>query len=92
VESGPLPGRLSVDDLGYPAWIPGWLFTITDPSLPADWICQVLHEELELVMGPDFIAKDESAYGTMVDLASDQVERFWKRVDGLRADELDERE
>jgi hypothetical protein len=79
-----------VDDLGYPAWIPAWLFDVADPALPANWICNVFREEPALVMGPEFIAKDHDAYASMVEREADQVDRFWKRVEALRPNELGE--
>jgi hypothetical protein len=76
---------LVVDDDGMIGWRPGWLFDVVDSSLPADWICQVFHSQVSLVMGPEFIAKDEAAYAAMVDLDDDQVERFWRRVDAQKS-------
>lgn len=86
-------GRLTfqvVDDLRYPAWLPAWLFEMADPALPPDWICNVFHDEPALLLGPDFVAKDQDAHASMVELEADQVDRFWKRVEALRADDLGE--
>lgn len=62
------PNLQVVDDLGYPSWKAGWLFDVVDVTLPEDWICNVLHGEPALLLGPDFIAKDEASYGAMVEL------------------------
>jgi hypothetical protein len=86
-------GRLTlqiVDDLRYPAWLPVWLFEVVDPTLPPDWICNLFHDEPALLLGPPFIAKDQAAHASMVELEADQVDRFWKRVDALHADETNE--
>jgi hypothetical protein len=72
-----------IDDIGLPSWRPGWLFDVSDPSIPNDWICNVLHGHLSLVLGPEFVAKNEDAYGEMVELDADQVDRFWKRVKAI---------
>jgi len=69
-----------IDDLRYPAWEASWLFEILDKTVPGDWICSVFEDEPILVLGPEFIAKDRTSYGAMVDLEADQVDRFWKRV------------
>jgi hypothetical protein len=69
-----------VDDIGMPSWRPAWLFDLIDPSLPDDWVGNVFHGPLSLVVGPDFIARDEQSYAAMVELNDDQVRRFWKRV------------
>lgn len=70
-----------VDDLRYPAWLPSWLFDVVDPALPSDWIGNVFREEPSFVAGPDFVAKDQAAYGRMVELEAHEVDLFWKRVD-----------
>jgi hypothetical protein len=69
-----------IDDLGYPSWKVNWLFDVVDGSLPSDWVCNVLHDDPSLLLGPEFVARDEQAYGAMVELDADQVDRFWKRV------------
>jgi hypothetical protein len=82
-------GRLTlqiVDDLRYPAWLPIWLFEVADPALPPDWICNLFHDEPALLLGPHFVAKDQAAHASMVELEADQVDRFWKRVESLRAE------
>lgn len=77
-----------VDDLGYPSWRASWLFDMVDTSLPRDWICNVLDDEPRLLLGPEFVARNEASYEAMVELEPDQVARFWERLDALRAVEL----
>ena len=70
-----------VDDIGMPSWRPAWLFEVVDPSLEDDWVSNIFHGQLTLVVGPDFIARDEESYRAMVELDEQQVERFWKRIE-----------
>jgi len=69
-----------VDDLEYPAWYPSWFFEKTDMSLPSDWICNFQRGDLALVIGPEFIAKDEESYNAMVQLEPEPVRLFWERA------------
>jgi len=75
-----------IDDLRYPSWEASWLFDVVDSSVPSDWVCNFLHEEPSMLLGPWFVAKDEESYGAMVELEAEQVDRFWKRVESLRSD------
>jgi hypothetical protein len=74
-----------VNDIGYPAWEPAWLFSIEDLSVPQDWICNLFGEDLQIVIGPDFVACDEEHYTDMVELATDSVARFWERIQRIEA-------
>ena len=69
-----------VDDIDIPSWRPAWLFDVVDPSPADDWVINLFHGEPSLVMGPDFIARDQESYRAMVELEEEQVERFWKRI------------
>lgn len=73
-----------VDDIDYPAWYPFVLFEIVEGSLPSDWQCRLFPNNditgVTMILGPEFIVKDEAAYEAMVELDPDQVDRFWKRV------------
>jgi hypothetical protein len=73
-----------VNDVGYPAWLPGWLFDIVDRTLAQDWIVNLFESEPTLVMGPEFLAKDLASYIAMVELQTAQVEEFWQRLRRLR--------
>lgn len=70
-----------INDIRQPSWEASWLFDVVDRSVPDDWICNMFHAEPRLVVGPNFVAKDEVSYSSMVELEADQVERFWKRVE-----------
>ena len=81
-----IPFLQFVDDQGYPAWIPSLVFDLADTAIPTDWICNPISTNdggSLVLLGPDFIAKDEDSYAAMVELHADQVDRFWKRVDSL---------
>jgi hypothetical protein len=80
------PSLQIVDDLGYPSWEASWLFDIDDTSLPADWICTLLQDDPSMLVGPAFVVKNEEAYGAMVELHADQVDRFWQRLESLKSD------
>lgn len=71
-----------VDDLQYPSWQPAWLFKVIDTVLPSDWICNVFNDG-NVILGPSFIAQDEASYMSMVELDSDQVDRFWSRIESV---------
>lgn len=77
-----------VDDLGYPAWQPHLLFDVIDTSLPTDWNCNAFPENevgTVVAVGPDFVVRSETALADMIQLDADQVDRFWTRVDALKA-------
>jgi hypothetical protein len=79
-----------IDDLRYPTWEPMWLFDLQDRTLPDDWICNLFHDEPSMVLGPEFVARDEESYGAMVELEAEQVDLFWKRVESRRPSTEDE--
>ena len=68
---------LVIDDLDTPVFLAAWLFEVSDPVVPASWICNVnLGNEVTLVAGPEFIAKDLKAYNRMVDQEIEIVEKL----------------
>ena len=69
-----------IDDLGNPSWWPFWLFDVTDPSIPREWICSVFHDEPVLVLGPEFVAGSQAKYSAMVEQEPAQVDLFWAYV------------
>ena len=72
-----------VDDLRFPAWYPSALFAVTNLVCPRDWQCNLFSNtetDQTLVIGPAFVAESEAAYGSMVELDADQVNRFWDRI------------
>jgi len=76
-----------VDDFGYPAWRPSLMFGITDSTLAPDWVCNFIQTDggaSLLLLGPEFVVRDEASYNDMLLLDADQVDRFWKRVDSER--------
>lgn len=74
-----------VDDLKYPAWLPAVLFDLEDTTLPPDWICNVFpDDDPQVIMGPRFLAQNLAAYSRMVELETEQVRRFWQRLDRLK--------
>lgn len=69
---------LVIDDLNTPVFLPASIFETISTEVPCDWICNLrVDDDLEMVLGPEFIAKDLEAYSSMIDQESDQVERFW---------------
>ncbi len=70
---------LIVDDLDTPVFLPAWVFSLTSREIPSDWICNAhLGDEVELVIGPDFIARDLTAYVSLVDQEPETLDHFWR--------------
>ena len=86
-------GRLAlqvINDIGYPAWENIWLFSGVEGELPRDWICTAHpNGPPELILGPEFIARDQESYVRMVELESEQVRLFWQRISLLEAHEAE---
>jgi hypothetical protein len=77
-------GRVSfqiLNDLDMVVWLPYRFFTVVDRSMPDDWECNVLHGEVQLILGPSFVSESEDAYTRMVEEELDQKENFWKRLE-----------
>ena len=76
-----------VNDIRFPAWLPFVLFEEIDGTIPSDWKCTFFPRNSErgllMLLGPDFIVRDEKSYQEMVELDAEQVDRFWKRIDLL---------
>jgi hypothetical protein len=70
-----------VDDRRCPAWVPAWFFSMSDSSIPDDWVCSAFQHQPALVVGPPQVASDLESYARMVELDSEQVRMFWERVD-----------
>jgi hypothetical protein len=60
------------------------LFEIVDRTVPSDWVCLLQNRSLRMVMGPEFIAKDEESYGSMVENDPDAVKQFGNYVKRLK--------
>jgi hypothetical protein len=73
-----------IDDLNYSDWVPASLFEIVDRTVPSDWVCLLQNRSLRMVMGPEFIAKDEESYGSMVENDPDAVKQFGNYVKRLK--------
>ncbi|MEZ4398407.1 MAG: hypothetical protein R3B06_00205 [Kofleriaceae bacterium] len=72
---------LVVDDLGAPEFLPCVLFVVMSKTVPHDWICSAqLDEDVDLVLGPEFIARDLLAYSAMIDHETQALDLFWDRV------------
>jgi hypothetical protein len=72
---------LIVDDMDTPTFVPARLFTLDPSGMPPDWVCNAsLPGGVDLVLGPDFIARDIDAYTSMIDQETDQIARFWRHV------------
>lgn len=70
---------LVVDDLEAPVFLPSWAFSLTSKEVRSDWICNIdLGGDVELVIGPDFIARDLAAYVGMIDQETAALDRFWR--------------
>lgn len=74
-------GLLIVGDVNIPLWRPSWFFEVCDGTIPNDWICSLPGEDLQMVLGPAFIATDEASHNRMVEREPESVAAFWQRVD-----------
>ena len=70
-----------VNDLEIITWLPAWFFDVTDPSVPRDWICSLPMSDVQMIIGPDFVAADEASYSRMVELDAESVAAFWRRLE-----------
>lgn len=72
-----------INDVGYPSWLPAWLFEVREMLLPSDWICNLFGGELTMIIGPVFVARDETSYNKMVELDAMSVDMFWQRIENI---------
>jgi hypothetical protein len=68
-----------INDSNHIAWLPTWFFESCDSSIAKDWICTFFSGELQMVMGPSFVAKDLECYNQMVELDPVAVSALRKR-------------
>lgn len=80
-----LPSLQIVNDIDYPAWQSTWFFDAVDHALPRDWRGNFFRDEPGLLLGPDFVTRDEASYGAMVELEPEPVGEFWERVEAREA-------
>jgi hypothetical protein len=74
-----VPFFLVVDDLEMPVFLPTFIFSVIANEPWSGWICNVnLGAEVELVLGPDFIARDLGAYVAMIDQETPALDSFWR--------------
>lgn len=72
---------LVVDDLKTPVFYPSALFETACTETPRDWKCNLIRKDgVDLVLGPDFVARDLNAYNSMVDQEFDQAIRLRDRI------------
>lgn len=69
-----------VNDLGLEMREPIWLFDVVDKSVPNDWICNFFAENMAMILGPEFLARDAEAYSQLVDRDPKVTTPFWERV------------
>lgn len=67
---------LIIDDDDLPSFLPAWFFQQLDGRIPDDWICNVFHDDMAMIIGPAFIAGEAGTYEAMVELVPSQVSRF----------------
>lgn len=72
-----------VNDVNIIDWLPSWFFEISEATVPNDWISDLPGEDLQLVLGPKFVAADEPSYNRMVELEPESVAAFWDRADAI---------
>ncbi len=73
---------LIIDDLETPVFLPSWLFEIVSPDIPKDWICNLrVDDDVDMVIGTEFIAKDLEAYNSLADQEPEQLDRVWALVE-----------
>ncbi|MFZ3287775.1 MAG: hypothetical protein WA191_13120 [Telluria sp.] len=70
-----------INDLELPAWIPSSYFSMVDKHPASDWIFNEIDDEVLLILGPDFIAKDKGSYASLVEHKPEAIKMFWEYVD-----------
>lgn len=70
---------LIISDENCPEWIPSNVFNLIDGSIPNDWIINHISETLKMILGPEYIARSEEAYNSMVQLESNSIKMFWDK-------------
>ena len=70
-----------IGDSGVISWMPSGAFKVVDHSMPTDWIANLIDEEVSLIIGPEFIARDKETYADMVELDSEKVRLFYHRLE-----------
>lgn len=75
-----------VDDASNPPhWYPSVYFDVYDPTIPHDWICNVLSTGPPLIIGPEFIGRDYLSYSDMLTKEPEPIRLFFERLERLLA-------
>ncbi|MCX7806883.1 MAG: hypothetical protein N3A38_17100 [Planctomycetota bacterium] len=74
-----------IDDAGFQAWLPAFLFEIVDRKLPSDWEAN-LFPDGNFVIGPSFVVESPEAYDAMVESDPEAMKKFWERLEKLEAE------
>ncbi len=70
---------LIADDHNIAEFLPLHLFTQVSMDIPPEWICSMNPgPDIAMVLGPDFVAKDERAYGSIVDKEPRAIDALWR--------------
>ena len=65
----------------WPYFAPAALFEIIENGFPDDWVCKVFNDDrLQMVLGPEFMAKDIESFSATVEMNPPQSDLFWERV------------
>ena len=64
-----------------PFLYPAVFFDVIDSSFPDDWVCRSFNNShLQMVIGPEFMAKDIESFSATVEKNLPQSDLFWERV------------
>lgn len=79
---------LICDDYSMAEFLPLHLFDQVTTDIPPEWICTLNPgQDLDMVLGPDFIARDHGAYSSIVDKEVATVDKLWEFYNVLLARE-----
>ena len=69
-----------------PFLYPAVFFDVIDSSFPDDWVCRSFNDShLQMVIGPEFMAKDIESYSATVEKNPPQSDLFWERIKRIEA-------
>ncbi len=70
---------LLLDDTNLPSWYPVHLFSVTDPTVPADWLCAVnMRNEggMQAIWGYERIVSDDAHNDALMERERDALQVF----------------
>ncbi|UQN10697.1 hypothetical protein [Deinococcus sp. QL22] len=70
---------LIIDNLGVPQWLPAEIFKIVDATVLHDWVVDVFNNGREIIIGPSYIAQDESYFSLLSEGHEATVKDFLSR-------------